>query len=477
MGSNPKGEPKPAGAPVQPESGRRWAAGVLLPLWLGFTALSLLPGLSFGQAIKEGEVLTLSRAVEIALATQPAILAARYSVKASEARVGEALSNYYPQVTGSASYLRIKQAPATVANTTVPAGGLGGSPGAAAVANSSLSPFNVGSYDLYTGSLNLSQVVYDFGKTSSQVKVNKLNSEASRFDLLNARATVVLNVKQGYYNVLQAQRNRDVAKESADQFQRHLEQARGFFEAGTKSRFDVTKAEVDLANAQVSLISAEDQVKLAIVALNNAMGFADAPGYKLEDVLLYTKFDLSFEDALAAAYAQRPDLLAQEKRTRASKESITLARKGYFPVLTANGAYEYTGFDFPLSAAWTYGLNLSIPVFNGQLTYYQELEARANFGTASANERSLRLDIYSQVQQGYVNLWDASERITASEASLRQAKENVDLANGRYDAGVGSPLEVTDAILAQANAESTYTAALRDYKTAQAVIEKAIGAK
>jgi len=477
MGSQSRGWPKPAGAEAQPGSGGRWASGLLLPMWLAFMVFSLLPGLSFGQAIKEGEVLTLSRALEIALATQPTILAARYSVKASEARVGEVLSNYYPQVTGSASYSRIHPAPATEAAVTVPVGGAGAQPGVASPAASSLSPFSVKGYDLYTGSMSLNQVVYDFGKTSSQVRINKLNTEASRFDLLNARATVALNVKQAYYNVLQAQRNRDVAKESADQFQRHLEQARGFFEAGTKSRFDVTKAEVDLANAQVNLISAEDQVKLAVVALNNAIGVADAPEYKLEDVLLYVKLDLPFEDALAQAYAQRPDLLAQEKRTSSSKESITLARKGYFPVLTANGAYEYTGFDFPLQAAWTYGLNLSIPVFNGHLTYYQELEARANFSAASANERSLRLDIYSQVEQGYVNLRDASERITASEVSLRQAKENVDLANGRYDTGVGSPLEVTDAILAQANAESTYTAALRDYKTAQAMIEKAIGAK
>jgi len=477
MGSQPEGESKSAGTPSSgPRWGRRWAAGLALPGLLGFAMLLLLPCLSFAQAIKQGEVLTLSRAIEIALATQPTILAARYSVKSSEARVGEALSNYYPQVTGSTSYSRVHPAPSTL-GATVPVGGAGTPPGVAGAGASSLSPFSVSSYDLYTGSMSLNQVVYDFGKTSSQVRINKLNTEASRFDLVNARATVVLNVKQAYYDVLQAQRNRDVAKESVDQFQRHLEQARGFFEAGTKSRFDVTKAEVDLANGRVNLISAEDQIKLAIVSLNNAMGIADAPDYELENILVYEKFDLPFEDALTTAYAQRPDLLAQTKRTSASKESITLARKGYFPVLTVNGAYEYTGFDFPLQSAWTYGLNLSIPVFNGYLTYYQELEARANFAAASANERSLRLDIYSQVQQGYVNLRDASERIIASEVSLRQAKENVDLANGRYEAGVGSPLEVTDAITARANAESTYTAALRDYKTAQALIEKAIGAK
>jgi outer membrane protein TolC len=420
-----------------------------------------------GQDISQGEVLTLSRAIQIALKTQPTILAARYTVKANEARVGEALSNYYPQVTGSAAYSRIKPASSGASPAVVPINA--GTP--------SVSPVSLGSYDLYAGSINLNQTVYDFGKTSSQVKINKLNTDASRFDLVNTQETVVLNVKQAYYNVLQAQRNRDVAKQSVDQFQQHLDQARGFFEVGTKSKFDVTKAEVDLANAQVSLISAQDQVKLAIVALNNAIGIPSAPDYRFEDALLYTEFELSFDDALAKAYAQRPDLLAQLRRKDASKELIFLARKGYLPVLTANGTYEYTGFDFPLQGAWSYGLNLSIPIFNGFLVHYQVQEAQANFSVASANEQSLRLDIYSQLQQGYVNLRDASERITASEVSVRQAKENVELANGRYEAGVGSPLEVTDAIVAQANAESTYTAALRDYKSAQAAIEKAVGAK
>lgn len=478
MGRPPLTEPRPPGTVRQgPRTPLCWAAGLVLAGLLGGAFLFFLPCLSFAQEITRGEVMNLSRAIEIALATQPAILAARYSAKASEARVGEALSNYYPQVTASASYSRVRPAPSTSSALTVPVGGAGALPGTAGAAASALSPYSVAAYDLYTGSMSLNQVVYDFGKTSSQVKINRLNSEASRFDLANAQQTVVLNVKQAYYNALQAQRDRDVAKQSVDQFQRHLDQARGFFEVGTKSRFDVTKAEVDLANGKVNLISAEDQVKLAIVALNNAIGIPNAPDYRLEDVLLYTRFDLSFEDALTTAYAQRPDLLAQIKRTNASKESIALARKGYLPVLTANGAYEYTGFDFPLQSAWTYGLNLSIPVFDGCLTHYQVLEARANFSAASANEQSLRLDIYSQVEQGYVNLRDASERITASEVSLRQAKENVDLANGRYEAGVGGPLEVTDAIVAQATAESAYTAALRDYKTAQALIEKAIGSR
>ncbi len=423
----------------------------------------------FAQVQEQGQALTLTQAINLALRNQPSIAAGRYTLRANEARVGEAESTYYPQVSGSGSYSRVSPPSANARPTPSTAG--------VSTTGASASSGSVGSYDTYTGSVALNQLIYDFGKTSTQVRISKLNTESARFDLENLRETVVLNVKQAYYNVLQARRNADVSKGSVDQFQQHLEQAQGFYEVGTKAKFDVTKAEVDLSNAKVNLINAENQVSLALVTLRNAIGIPDAPDYQLEDNLLYTKYELPFEQALERAYAERPDLRSAAKRKEASKESVTLARKGYYPVLNGNANYYYTGTDFPLTDGWGYGLNLSVPIFSGFLTHYQVSEAQANYGTVSANEQSLRLDIYSQVQQAYLSLRAAEERISASELGVRQAKENVELATGRYDAGVGGPLEVTDAIVAQANAEVAYTSALTDYKNAQAAVEKAIGEK
>lgn len=434
---------------------------------LVFLLLLLLPLSVWAETIQPGEFLTLDRAIEIALKTQPSIVASQYAVKANEARVGQALSSYYPQLTGSGAYSRVSPA-SSGRSTTVQSTGTSAGTSTASTQ---------GSYDVYTSSVGLSQLVTDFGKTSSQVKINRLNTESSRLDLANAEETVILNVKQAYYNVLQAQRNRDVARHAVQQFQQHLEQARGFFEVGTKAKFDVTKAEVDLSNAQLNLIRAENQVKLAFVTLNSAIGIPSAPEYSLQDNLLYAKYELPFEDAINKAYAQRPDLQSLAKKKEASSEAVNLARKNYYPQVTANANYYYTGADFPLQNGWSYGLNLSVPIFTGFLTRYQVAEAQANFGTAKANENSLRLDIYSQVHQGYLSLLEAAESIETSQLAVRQAKENVDLATGRYQEGVGSPLEVTDAIVAQQNAELSYSAALRDYKNAQAAIEKAIGEK
>jgi len=414
----------------------------------------LLPLSASGETITTGEELTLQRAVDIALKNQPSILAARSTVRANEATIGQAQANYYPQLAASGSYSRVSSA-----------------------TNNTWTTDTSGKYNQYTSNMGLSQTIFDFGKTPTQVNINSLNTESSRFDLNNTLDTVVFNVKQAFYNVLQAQRNRDVADESVKQFQQHLDQAQGFYSVGTKAKIDVTKAEVDLSNAQLNLIKAENQIKLSRVTLNNAMGIPNSPDYSLQDSLSYTKYGLSFEDALSRVYVQRSDLQSMIKKKEAAKASIDLARKGYFPVLTGSANYGYSGTNFPVTDGWNYGVSLSFPLFSGFDTKYQVAQAQANYDTLRANEQSLRLDIYSQVQQGYLTLREAEESIGTSELTVQQAKENVELATGRYQAGVGSPLEVTDALVGLNNAQVAYTQALTDYKNAQASIEKAIGVR
>lgn len=419
----------------------------------------LLPFPVSGETIAAGEMLTLRHAVEIALKNQPSILAGQSTVRANEATIGQAQANYYPQLTASGSYSKISPAAGTSTVTTT------------------------NRYDQYTSSIGLSQTIFDFGKTPAQVRINTLNTESSRFDLESAVNTVVFNVKQAFYNVLQAQRNKDVADESVKQFQQHLDQAQGFYVVGTKAKIDVTKAEVDLSNARLNLIKAENQVRLSIVTLNSAMGIPDATDYNLEDSLLYTKYELSFEDALSKVYTQRPDLQSLIKKKEAAKASIDLARKSYFPVLSGSANYSYSGTNssggsgFPLNNGWNYGVSISVPIFSGFDTKYRVAQAHANYETASANEQSLRLDVFSQMQQAYLSLREADESIAASELAVKQAKENVELATGRYQSGAGSPLEVTDALVGLNNAQVAYTQALTDYKNAQASIEKAIGVR
>jgi TolC family type I secretion outer membrane protein len=419
----------------------------LVCLWL------LLPAaVGAEELVKKGQTLDLQRCIVIALEKHPRIQAAASTIMAGESRVGQARSGYYPQLSGSAGYSR-----------TDP------------TSTSALSAAQV--YDSYSSSLSLSQNLYDFGKTSTQVKIQELNRDSSRSDLDSIVTQVTFAVKQAYYGLLQAGRNRDVSREVVGQFQQHLERAKAFFEVGTKPKFDVTKADVDLSNAKLNLLKAENAFRLGQVTLNNTMGIPEAPDYEVVDQLAFQRVTIDLDEVTRKAYERRPDLKAIAVKRKSQEQSIELARKGYYPTVSGSASYGWGGGNFPLDQGWSVGAQLSVPLFSGYLTKYQVEEARANLDVLAANEALIRQTIYQEVKQAWLNLQEAADRIATAELTVRQATENLDLANGRYAYGVGNPIEVTDALVSVSNAKTAHIAALYDYRLAQASLEKAAGEK
>jgi len=400
-----------------------------------------------GEAMTGGRM-TLDQCVATALKRSPSIRAAAGAVNVGKSRVGQARSAYYPQATLSGGYSKYSLA-ADPTNSV---------------------------QEQYTASATVTQNLFDFGRTWNQVTVQQKNAAAAGEDLRNTTATIVLNVKQAYYGLLRAEKNRDVLRETVRSFEQHLEQAKGFFEAGVKSKFDVTKAEVDLSNAKLSLIRAENAFRIARVTLNNAMGLSDAPEYTIEDTLAFQKRTIAFEEARDRAYANRPDLRSLAARRQASEAALSLARSNYYPTVTGNAAYTRTEENFPPEpSGWSAGVTLTIPLFSGFLTNSQVREAKENLVIARANEDALKQGVLLEVQQSYLNLQEAEERVAVAELTVKQAEENYAIAKGRYEAGVGSPIEEADALVALSNAKTNYIAALADYKVADAALTKAMG--
>ncbi len=397
---------------------------------------------------KQGERLSLQQCVDIALRRNPTIFAANYTVNAADARVGQALSAYYPQVSLTGDYSK-----SSITTNSV-----------------------TGSHDLYQGNAALTQNIYDFGRTSSTVRIQRLNEDATRTDRRSTVTQVVFNVKQAYYNLLQAEKNLDVAIETVKLTRDQLDQAQGFYDAGVKSKYDVTSAEVNLSNARLAQIRAENGVSVARVTLKNAIGDPDLPDFTIEDTLAFQKYPITFDAAVQRAYENRPDLQSVLSRREASKESVSLARSGYYPTLSGNANYSRVGDTWaPDQNAWSAGVTLTFPLFNGFLTNYQVKEAKENLNTQKANEDTLRQSILLDVQSSYLNLTALEDGVAVAELTVQQAQENYDIVNGRYSAGVGSPLDVTNALVGLANAKTNYIAALANYKIAEAALQKAMG--
>jgi len=349
------------------------------------------------------ERLTLDQCIEITLKRNPSLTAAESVMNAAGTRVGQARSAYYPQVNLSADYT--KYSPYT-------------------------DPTNA-SQDLYQGTASLTQNIFDFGKTPSQVRIQRLNYDASREDRRNVYSQVVFNVKQAYYTLLQTEKNREVAIETVKLTQDQLDQAKGFFDAGVKSKYDVTSAEVNLSNARLAQIRAENSVQIARVTLKNAMGSPDLPDFSIVDTLAFQKYPVTFEDAVQRAYTNRPDLQSTLARKEAFKEAVSLARTGYYPTLTGNANVSRVDSDYPPEkSGWSAGVTLNFPLFSGFLTNYQVKEAKENLNVQNANEETLRQSILLDVQQAYLNLRALDDGVVVAELTVRQAQENYEIVNG-----------------------------------------------
>jgi outer membrane protein len=406
--------------------------------------------LQAAETIQKGDILTLQQCINTALKNHPAINAAAGTIRQSESKIGQARAGYYPQINIQSDYSRIGPAPTSLRSDP---------------------------YNYYSNSLNLNQTLFDFGKTSSSVDIQILTKQSAEADFQNTAASLVLGVKEAYYSFLKAKMSEIVAKETVNQFQQHFDVAETFFETGKSSKIDVTSAEVNLSNARIQLISVQNALHIARVTLNKAMGLISAPEYDVEEQFYLEKISISFETALAQAYENRPDLLSTGLKKEALEKGIDLNKKGYLPVLSGNAAYGYAGDDTSMDKSWNVGVALAFPLFSGLSTKYAVDEARANLDVARANEESLRQSVYQEVQSAWLNRREAFERIEAGRIIVRQAEENVELAKGRYETGVGNSIEITDAMIKLNNAKMTYITALSDFSVAQARLEKAIGVK
>ena len=408
--------------------------------------------------------LTLRDCLDKALANHPAIRSARQGVNAGRGRETQAQSPYLPQVQASTGYAESHS--------------LGGALGESSTKS-------------YTTTLSVNQVIYDFGKTGNNLDAARFGARSAETEVDRVVQEVVLNVKQAYYSLLQADKLLKVARQTHDQTESHLRKAEAFFRAGSKPRFDVTRAEVDVNNARLGLINARNNVRLRTISLYNAMGTAPGGDIATEDTLAPPAAAPSLDEVQAEALRNRPELLKIETEIQSAEARVRAAQSGYRPTLSANGAYNWAHgtsettfppgilgsgeFSSHIGDSWNAGLMLSLPLFEGGMTSGKVAEARANRYSFEAQRDTLRQNILLEVSQTHADLESAAARIAVMDSSLKSARESLELAEGRYQAGVGPSIEVTDATVAAARAETDHIQALYDYQLAAARLAKAMG--
>jgi outer membrane protein len=412
------------------------------------------------QSEKELPEVTLDQLIQLALQNQPSMRASQSARDAASANLGIANSAYFPILTTTLSYNRGTQ---NIAQGISPATG---NPISRNISNISVNNQN------YTVALN--QNVFDSFQREWRVEGARENLNASNLDLSTTRQNVILSVQQGYYNYILALHLVAVQQEAVDANTQNLNRVRGFFEVGVRPRFDVTQAQVQLSNAQLALVQARNQVDTTLAAFKNAIGVPDLPPFRLKEELEIPATIGSLEDSIRTALSYRTELQAAQARIRSAEAALEVARRNFLPTLAATANWSYRGQDLPLAPNWTAGVAVTVPVLNPPL-FSQLNEVAANLASAQANEQITRQTVILDVQQNYANLLGARESIRTSEVLVQQARENLELARGRYQVGVGPLIDVTNAQLSLTQAENQNIQSIVSFKLFEAGLRKAMG--
>jgi outer membrane protein TolC len=412
-------------------------------------------------------LLSLDQLIQIGLDNQPRIRSAQAALEGADARVGIARSGYFPQISTSMIYAR---------QTSNVARGI--NPTTGNVTPRSVSDSSVNRQDF---TARLSQNVFDSFRREWNIQAARDDQNAAEFDLSTTRQDTILNIQAAYYNYLLARRLVEVNEESVRRNLLVVERARGFFEVGTRPKIDVTRAQVDLANAELALVRARNAVAVNFAALNNAIGVPEHSLYQVPtkvevppQTVKPEEFLARIEESTRTALENRTELRALQARIRSAEANLALAKRNFLPSVSADANWNYRGQVLPWAPNWSVGGTLTVPVLNPPL-FSQVDQAAANLASAQASEEITAQNIVLEVQQSFVDLVSARERIRTAEVLLEQARENLSLAQGRYEVGVGPLIDVTDAELTLTQAESEHIQALVDYKLSEARLQKAMG--
>jgi len=419
---------------------------------LGFALAGLVAQSVFAQTLPTR---TLEECVAIALERQPKLGAAEAGVDAGRQRVRQEIAGYLPQISASAS---ASESMTSAAQKT-------GLPGSGSSQR----------YAYYSTGFSLSQVLFDFGRNLDAIRSAQALRDSLAADADTQRETIIRDVKQAYFDLLAARRLQGVAEETLRSNQRQLEQARGRYEVGFATRLDVTRSEVLVANTELDLLTARNGVLVAEQTLRHAMGLTEPLDFELVDMLEARPVEIPEARALAIALDHRSELISIRAQIRAAEEAISARWKEHLPDVTGGANYDWSGSTSPLRSSWSYGALVNVPLFSGGLIDARVGEARANARALGFQEQSLEQDVALEVRRSTLDLARAREAISVSERAREQARENLELAEGRYQAGVGNVIELTDAQAQRASAEAEYVRALYGFHTAVAELERAIG--
>ena len=401
--------------------------------------------------------LTLRQAEELALKNHPLVLAAQDLASASGEQVREARAAYYPTLNG---------------DLTGSQGNVGARIGAGFLTDSRL-------FNRFGQGVTLSQLITDLGRTNNLVASSKLQQRAAQQDYQATRYDVLLAVNQAYFNTLQAKAVVKVAQETVANRQQLFEQISALAANKLRSELDVSYANVNLSDAKLMLIRAQDTLEQAYAQLARAMGTEQAVTFELTEEALPTSPPQQSDPLVSEALANRPELASLRLNYQAAHRFAEAEKDLSRPSVSLVGVAGFVPLiNFPGVPAVYEGaaVNVDIPILNGHLFAARREAARYRASAAQHRLENEQLRVARDVRTAWGGATTAYQRLDVAAQFVQQATQALDLAQGRYDLGLSSIVELTQAQLNLTRAEIENVAATYDYQMQYSVLQFSMGA-
>jgi outer membrane protein len=399
--------------------------------------------------------LTLAAAEDRALKNQPRLLAAQFRAQAAGKRITESRSAYFPQAFGNLTAVEAN------GDSAVAAG---------AITTSSIST-------RAAGGVSLVQMITDFGHTSNRVQSARFEAKAADQDQESTRQITLMQVQEAYFAAQAAESVLRTAQAVLDFRRVTLRQLSALAQSQLRSTLDVQFAQVMVSEAELAQVQAETNLRRAQAQLAAAMGDETEGNYTLTDEPLPAAPDPDAAGYIAEAIAQRPDLKALKLQSESAIHEARAEHDLNFPTVNALGtAGEVPIHDSTIRHDYgAVGVNINVPIFNGGL--YAARTAEANLEAKAANEDASRreVDIVRDVRMAWADARDAYLQIGVTQRLVDETNVAMRLAQARYDAGLGSIVELNQAELNQTSALITAASARFDYQRAMTAFEFAMG--
>ena len=428
----------------------------MLPKLKRAALLFAVPAAALAQT---APMLTLQQAEQMAIKNHPQIQAAQNEIDFANQQVVINRSPYFPAITGDIT------------------------------GSQSYKGSRIGAGDLQASRLFqregqgvvIQQLITDSGRTPNLVASARFEAQAAAQNSTATRYTVLLDVNRAYFDVLRAQETVKVAQQTVTARQTVDTQISELAKNKLRSELDVSLADVNVSEAELLLLRAQDSVTGAVAELGRAMGSDQPANYQLTGEPLPAAPPATADMLVTEAVANRPELASLRASREAAYKFYYAERDLKRPTVSAIATAGYIPYVVnPTSAAIPpeyegVGVNASFPVFNGHLFSAREEAAYQHALESDQKLRDEQERISRDVRVAWASATDAYQRIDVTAQFLRSASLGLQLAQGRYDLGLASIVELTQSQLNVTNAEIENLNAKYDYQIQYAALQFTIG--